>query len=130
MREKRKISTGSAFERRFGFSRAVDDGDYVFVSGCTGFDYRTGVIADGAAEQTRQTVRNIEEALNRCGCRLADVVRKRVYAVSVETLKEAEPVLGETFGKVKPASTALICNLVDPRMKIEIEVTARKPCVR
>lgn len=130
MREHHKVSTGSPFEQRFGFSRAVDDGDYVFVSGCTGFDYRTGVIADGTAEQTRQIIRNIEDALTRCGCKLSDVVQKRVYVVSVEALKEAEPVIGEAFRKVKPANTTLICSLVDPRMKIEIEVTARKPRAR
>ena len=127
MTERRRLSTGSVFERRFGFSRAVDDGDYVFVSGCTGFDYQTGTIAPGVAEQTRQTVHNIESVLARAGCKLSDVVQKRVYVTSSEALKEAEPVIGEAFAKVKPANTTLICQLVDPRMKIEIEVTARKP---
>jgi enamine deaminase RidA (YjgF/YER057c/UK114 family) len=120
------ISSGSAFEAGGGYSRAVADGEWVFVAGTTGFDYAAMTIADDPAEQARQALRNIEAALAEAGASLADVVRVQYYLPDAADWPRIVPVLGATFGAIRPAATALICGLVDPRMKIEIEVTARR----
>ena len=122
---RRLISSGSSFEKEAGYSRAVVDGDWVFVAGTTGFDYARMTIAEDPAEQTRQTFRNIETALAEAGASLGDVVRVRYYVPNAADWPAIVPVLGEIFGTIRPAATALFCGLVDPRMKIEIEVTAR-----
>ena len=103
------------------------DGDWIFVAGTTGFDYAQMTIADDPAEQARQSLRNIEAALAEAGATLADIVRVRYYLPDSADWPEFVPVLGEAFGAIRPAATALVCGLVDPRMKIEIEVTARRP---
>jgi enamine deaminase RidA (YjgF/YER057c/UK114 family) len=121
---RRLISSGSAFEKTAGYSRAVVDGDWVFVSGTTGFDYAKMSISDDVIEQTRQTFRNIEAALAQAGSSLKDVVRARYIIVDPADWPRVAPVFGEYFGDIRPASTAIICGLVDPKMKIEIEVTA------
>jgi enamine deaminase RidA (YjgF/YER057c/UK114 family) len=123
---RRLISSGSSFEAEAGYSRAVVDGDWTFVAGTTGFDYAQMTIADDPAEQARQAFRNIEKALAEAGAGLADVVRVKYYIPSATDWPAIVPVLGEVFGTIRPAATALICGLVDPRMKIEIEVTARR----
>jgi enamine deaminase RidA (YjgF/YER057c/UK114 family) len=122
---RRLISSGSAFEAAAGYSRAVVDGEWVFVAGTTGFDYAQMTIADNAAEQARQALRNIEAALAQAGATLADIVRVRYYLPDLADWPNIVPILGEVFGAIRPAATALICGLIDPRMKIEIEVTAR-----
>ena len=122
----RLISSGSRFEAEAGYSRAVVDGDWIFVAGTTGFDYAQMTIVDDPAEQTRQAFRNIEKALAEAGARLADVVRVKYYVPDAADWPAIVPVLGEAFGAIRPAATALICGLVDPRMKVEIEVTARR----
>jgi enamine deaminase RidA (YjgF/YER057c/UK114 family) len=98
----------------------------VFVAGTTGFDYATMTIAEDPAEQARQALRNIAAALAEAGASLAGVVRVKYYLPNLEDWPRIVPVLGEAFGTIRPAATALICGLVDPRMKIEIEVTARR----
>jgi enamine deaminase RidA (YjgF/YER057c/UK114 family) len=123
---RRLISSGSPFEAAGGYSRAVIDGEWVFVAGTTGFDYAAMTIADDPAEQARQVLRNIERALAEAGASLADVVRARYYIPDPADWPHIMPVLGEAFTTVRPAATAIICGLVDPRMKIEIEVTARR----
>ena len=120
------ISSGSRFEAEAGYSRAVADGEWVFVAGTTGFDYAAMTIAADPAEQARQAFRNIEKALGEAGASLADVVRVRYYVPDLADWPAIVPVLGEIFGSIRPAATALVCGLVDPRMKIEIEVTARR----
>ena len=120
------ISSGSTFEKEASYSRAVLDGDFVFVSGTTGFDYATMTISDDPAEQTRQTFRNIEAALKKAGSSLKDAVRTTYYVVNTADWPKIYPVFKEFLAGSLPASTAIICGLVDPRMKIEIEVTARK----
>jgi enamine deaminase RidA (YjgF/YER057c/UK114 family) len=120
------ISSGSEFERRAGYSRAVVDGEWIFVAGTTGFDYRTMTIAPDVATQTRQTFTNIATALEEAGAGLADIVRVRYYLPDVADWPVAMPILGEILGEIRPAATALICGLVDARMKIEIEVTATR----
>lgn len=95
------------------------------VAGTTGFDYAQMTIADNAAEQARQALRNIEAALAEAGATLADIVRVRYYLPDPADWPKIVPILGKVFGAIRPAATALICELIDPRMKIEIEVTAR-----
>jgi enamine deaminase RidA (YjgF/YER057c/UK114 family) len=121
----RLISSGSPFEAQAGYSRAVVDGEWVFVAGTTGFDYAQMTIADDPAEQARQALRNIERGLAEAGAKLADVVRVRYYVPDIGDWPAIVPVLGDAFAAIRPAATALVCGLVDPRMKIEIEVTAR-----
>jgi enamine deaminase RidA (YjgF/YER057c/UK114 family) len=123
---RRLISSGSTFERAVGYSRAVVDGDWIFVSGTTGFDYKAMTIEGDAATQARRALDNIQVALAEAGATLADVVRVHYYLPDAADWPKVTPVLGEAFGNVRPAATALICGLVDPRMKIEIEVTARR----
>jgi len=123
---RRLISSGSPFEAATGYSRAVVDGEWVFVAGTTGFDYALMTISDDPAEQARQALRNIESALAEAGASLADVVRVKYYLPDAADWPLVVPVLGEAFGAIRPAATALICGLMDPLMKIEIEVTARR----
>jgi 2-iminobutanoate/2-iminopropanoate deaminase len=123
---RRLISSGSRFEAEAGYSRAVVDGEWIFVAGTTGFDYATMTIAEDPAEQARQAFRNIVAALEEAGASLGDIVRVRYYVPELADWPAIVPVLGEVFGAIRPAATALVCGLVDPRMKIEIEVTARR----
>jgi len=123
---RRLISSGSRFEAEAGYSRAVVDGEWIFVAGTTGFDYARMTIAEDVAEQARQAFRNIEAALAEAGASLADVVRVRYYVPNAADWPVIVPVLGGVFGAIRPAATAIFCGLVDPRMKIEIEVTARR----
>jgi len=124
------ISSGSAFEKTAGYSRAVADGDLVFVSGTTGFDYGRMAISDELEEQVHQTFRNIAAALEQAGAALTDVVRANYIVPRAEDWPQIMPLLGRYFGEIRPASTAIIAGLVDPRMRIEIEVTARRPAAK
>jgi len=123
---RRLISSGSPLEAEAGYSRAVVDGEWIFVAGTTGFDYAAMTIAEDPAEQARQAFRNIAAALAEAGASLGDLVRGRYYVPDLADWPAIVPVLGEVFGAIRPAATALVCGLVDPRMKIEIEVTARR----
>jgi enamine deaminase RidA (YjgF/YER057c/UK114 family) len=124
---KRLISSGSTFEAVAGYSRAVVDGDYVHVAGTTGFDYAQMRIDDDPIAQCRQCFRNIAAALAEAGCTLDDVVRVRYYLTDAALFEPLAPVFGEHLGRARPAATAIVCGLIDARMKIEIEVTARIP---
>jgi reactive intermediate/imine deaminase len=124
---RRLISSGSSFEAVAGYSRAVVDGDWVFVSGTTGFDYKAMSIKDDVVDQARQCFRNIAAALGEAGCTLNDVVRVRVYLAQRGDFDRIAPVLGEQFAQARPANTTVVVQLIDARMKIEIEVTARLP---
>jgi enamine deaminase RidA (YjgF/YER057c/UK114 family) len=126
MPERRAILSGSTFEEQIGYARAVVDGDWVHVSGTTGFDYATMTISDDVAEQARQCLRNIEAALAEAGCTFADVVRVRYLLPDREDFEPCWPLLRACFGEVRPAATMQVCGLSDPRMKIEIEVEARR----
>lgn len=123
---RRLISSGSTFEEQIGYSRAVVDGDWVFVSGTTGFDYSTMSISEGLLEQTEQCLRNIESALRRAGASLQDVVRVTYVLPTAGEFERCWPVLRKYFGDVRPAATMISAGLADPRIKIEIEVTARR----
>jgi len=119
------ISSGSSFEKAWGYSRAVVQGDWISVSGTTGFDYKTMTIVDDPVAQTRQAFRNIEAALAQAGgAPLGSIVRCHYYVPRAADWEKIAPVLGEILGDIRPAATALVCDLVDPRMRIEVEVTA------
>ena len=120
------ISSGSRFETEVGYSRAVVDGDFVFVSGCTGYDYATMTISDDVIAQCEQTFRNIEAALAQANAKLADVVRAQFILPNRADWPPCWPIIRKYFGDVRPASTMIVAGLADERMKIEIEVTARR----
>ena len=120
------ISSGSTFEQEIGYSRAVVAGDWVFVSGTTGFDYSTMTIDGDVAVQAEQTLRNIEAALSQAGASLADVVRVHYILPKAADFEKCWPALRRAFGGIRPAATMIEAGLADPRMKIEIEVTALK----
>jgi enamine deaminase RidA (YjgF/YER057c/UK114 family) len=120
------ISSGSRFEAEIGYSRAVVQGDWVFVSGTTGFDYATMSIADDIETQTEQCLRNIESALTRAGASMADVVRVTYVLPDAAEFEKTWPALRQAFGAVRPAAMMISAGLADPRMRIEIEVTALK----
>ncbi len=120
------ISSGSTFERDIGYSRAVVDDDYVFISGTTGFNYADMSISDDVVEQARQAVINIEQALLQAGSNLQQVVRVRYIFPDRADFEPCWPVLREAFGKAAPAATMLVAGLYDPAMRLEIEATARR----
>ena len=126
MTERWLISSGSTFEAEIGYSRAVVDGDWVHVSGTTGYDYATMTISDDVVEQAEQCLRNIQAALAEAGSSFADIVRVRYLLPDREDFEPCWPVLRRWFGEVRPAATMLVCGLADVRMKIEIEVYARR----
>jgi enamine deaminase RidA (YjgF/YER057c/UK114 family) len=121
-----RISSGSTFERDIAYSRAVVQGDWVFVSGTTGFDYGAMTIADGVEAQAEQCLKNIAAALQQAGASMADVVRVRYILPDAADFPRCWPALRRWFGEVRPAATMIAAGLADPRMKIEIEVTALK----
>ena len=122
--KRRLIASGSTFERDIGYSRAVVAGDWVFVSGTTGFDYSKMAIADDIVEQAEQVMKNIQSALKEAGSSLADVVRVHYILKQADQFEQCWPVLRKYFGEVRPAATMFEARLADPRIKIEIEVTA------
>lgn len=123
---RKRISTGSPFEEIAGYSRAVVDGDWCFVSGTTGYDYATMTLPETVEAQARNCLDTIEDALGRAGFAMADIVRARYYVTDRAFVKTVFPILGERFGAIRPAAAMVICALNEPEMKIEIEVTARK----
>jgi enamine deaminase RidA (YjgF/YER057c/UK114 family) len=124
-RMRRLISSGSSFELEIGYSRAVVDGDWIFVAGTTGFDYGNMTISGDVVAQAEQCMRNIEQALTEAGGDLADIVRVHYILPRRNDFKPCWPVLRKYFGEIRPAATMIEAGLSDPRMKIEIEVTAR-----
>jgi enamine deaminase RidA (YjgF/YER057c/UK114 family) len=126
MTERRLISSGSSFEAQIGYSRAVVDGDWVHVAGTTGFDYAAMTISDDVVEQAEQCLANIGEALAEAGCSFDDVVRVRYLLPDRADFEPCWPALRRCFGDARPAATMLVCGLLDPRVRIEIEVTARR----
>lgn len=120
------ISSGSQFEQEIGYSRAVVDGEWVFVSGTTGFDYATMTISDNLQAQTEQCLKNIQSALRQAGADFGDVVRVTYVLPDAARFPDCWPILRKYFGTVRPAAMMISAGLSDPRMQIEIEVTARK----
>ncbi|KAJ9155089.1 hypothetical protein NKR23_g2477 [Pleurostoma richardsiae] len=126
MASRKLISSGSAFEAQIGYSRAVVSGDWVFVSGCTGYDYTTQTISPDVAQQAEQAMQNISSALSEAGAAVEDIVRVRYYLPERADFPRTWPVLQKWLGNVRPAATMLQTGLLEEAMKIEIEVTARK----
>lgn len=123
---RRLISSGSTFEEEIGYSRAVVEGDWIFVSGTTGFDYSTMTISDDLLEQAEQCFKNIESALRQAGSGLQDIVRVTYVLPNAADFELCWPVFRKHLGKVRPAAMMIAAGLSDPRMRIEIQVTARK----
>jgi enamine deaminase RidA (YjgF/YER057c/UK114 family) len=123
---RRLISSGSPFEAQIGYSRAVVDGDWIFVSGTTGYDYTNMTIASDVVVQAEQCMRNIDAALREAGATLADVVRVLYVLPDAGEFERCWPVLRKHFGEIRPAATMISARLAGPEMKIEIQVTARK----
>lgn len=119
------ISSGSPFEARIGYSRAVVDGNMVYVSGTTGYDYKTMVMPEAAADQARNAFSTIAHALEQAGGSLKDIVRVVYYITDMAHYDALVEVAGMTLGEIRPAATMLVCGLTRPEMKIEIEATAR-----
>ena len=122
---RRLISSGSQFEQDIGYSRAVVDGEWIFVSGTTGFDYASMSISDSLVDQTEQCLKNIQAALAQAGAELADIVRVTYILPKAGRFSDCWPILRKYFGRIRPAATMICAGLADPRMQIEIEVTAR-----
>jgi enamine deaminase RidA (YjgF/YER057c/UK114 family) len=122
---RRLITSGSQFESEIGYSRAVVDGDWIFVSGTTGYDYATMTLASGVVAQCEQTLRNIEAALKQAGATMADIVRVQYILPRREDFPLCWPVLKRYLGEVRPAATMIQAELADPAILIEIEATAR-----
>ncbi len=123
---RRWITSGSSFERDIGYARAVVDGDWIFVSGTTGFDYAAMTISDDVVEQASQCLKNIAAALTEAGASLDDVVRVHYILPDAADFEPCWPVLRAAFATARPAATMFSAGLADRRMRIEIEVTARK----
>lgn len=123
---RRLIFSGSTFEQEIGYSRAVVDGEWVFVSGTTGFDYRTMTISDDVVQQAEQCFKNIEAALTEAGCSFRDVVRVRYILPDRIDFEPCWSVCRTYLGDVRPAATMIVAGLQDPRMKLEVEVTAHR----
>ncbi len=121
---RRLISTGSPFEKTAGYSRAVAQGDWCFVAGTTGYDYATMTMPDDVGDQARNCLATIARALEDAGFSMHEVVRAHYYITDAAFADAVFPVLGEIFGDIRPAATMVVCGLIKPEMKIEIEVTA------
>lgn len=121
---RRLISSGSPFEVKAGYSRAVVQGDWCFVSGTTGYDYATMTMPESVEDQTRRCFATIGEVLDEAGFSFADIVRCHYYVTDAAFADRVFPILGETFGRIRPAATMIVCDLIRPEMLIEIEVTA------
>ena len=126
MNTRQLISSGSTFERDVGYSRAVVDGEWIFVSGCTGFDYAAMSISDDVAEQAEQALKNVEHALAQAGSGLSDIVSVRYTLPERNDFQLCWPILRKYLGEIRPAATMIVAGLLDLRMKIEIEVIAKK----
>lgn len=123
---RRQLSSGSKFEAEIGYSRAIVDGEWMWVSGTTGFNYETMTISEDVAEQADQALRNIQAAMEKGGFSLDDVVSVTYIFPRAEDFEPCWPVFRKYFGQARPAATAIIAALIDPRMKIEVQVTAKK----
>jgi enamine deaminase RidA (YjgF/YER057c/UK114 family) len=126
MSKRKLISSGSEFESSIGYSRAVVDGDWVFVSGTTGFNYKDMTISDDVVAQTEQCLKNIDDALKQAGSKMEDVVRVMYILPDAKDFEKCWPALKKCFGEIRPAATMISAGLADSRMKIEIQVTAKR----
>jgi len=126
MAERWAVTTGSKFEKLAGYSRAVVDGDWIFVSGTAGYDMANDRFPADPAEQTLLALRTIADALAKADAKLSDIVRLRLYLASAGDLMPVAQILGETFTDPRPTNTTIVVGFADPGIKVEIEVTALK----
>src|SRR5690606_12752823 len=120
------VNSGSKFEELAGYSRAVIDGEWIFISGTAGYNFEDGSISNDAAEQTRQSLRTIAQALEKAGATLADIVRVRVFVADRADIMDVSRVLGQAFSDPRPTNTTIVCGFAEEAMKVELEVTALK----
>ncbi len=123
---RKQVASGSEWEAKFGYSRAVAQGDWCFVSGTTGTNYETGKMPDSAAQQARNAITTIDAALRAAGFEMGHIVRVQYTVTSREVVEQIQPELQRAFGAIKPAATLVIAGLIEDNMKVEIEVTAFK----
>ena len=126
MSEATRISTGSPFEKSMGYSRAIVKGGWCFVSGVTGYDYKTMEMPAGIAAQARNCFGTITDVLSSAGFEMSDIVRVQYTVTNADMVDDLIPALGEAFGDIRPAATMVIAELIKPEMLVEIEVTAFK----
>ncbi len=119
------ISSGSPFEAKIGYSRAVIDGNMIYVSGTTGYDYKTMIMPEDVREQARNAFATIAHAMEEAGGSIKDTVRVRYYITDMAHYDGLVEVAGKVFGEIRPAATMIVCGLTRLEMKVEIEVTAR-----
>lgn len=123
---RRLISSGSPFERDYGYSRAVVDGDFVYVSGTTGYDYAAMTMPEGGGAQAEACWRTIRDVLAEAGAGLAGIVRATYYVTDRADADAVLAVCGRVLADVRPAATiVIVAGLLRPEMRVEIEVTAR-----
>ena len=120
------ISSGSEFESKIGYSRAVVDGDYIFVSGTTGYNYQEMSISENVVEQAEQCFQNIEKVLKEAGSSIKDIVRITYILPNKKDFEPCWPVFLKWLSSVRPAATMFEAGLINEEIKIEIQVTARK----
>jgi enamine deaminase RidA (YjgF/YER057c/UK114 family) len=124
--DRRLISSGSPFERTYGYSRALSWGDEVHIAGTTGYDYATMAMPEGVVQQTRNIYATLAEAMRQAGGELADIVRLRTFVTDAAYCEPVLKVQGEVFGAIRPAATiVVVAGLLRPEMKVEIEADAR-----
>jgi enamine deaminase RidA (YjgF/YER057c/UK114 family) len=123
---RRMVASGSRYEELAGYSRAVVDGEWIFVSGTVGYDFAAQVISPDVGEQARQAIRNIATALAAVDAELADILRLRVFVSAREYIWPVSAVLRETFTEWRPTNTTLVVGLAEPELRVELEVTARR----
>jgi len=124
---RKTIYSGTKFEDLAGYSRAIIDGRWIFVSGTSGHNAKTGAISDDVQEQTRESLRTIEAALKEAGSGFEDIVRMRVFVAERDYVMPVSAVLKENFDKIRPTNTTVVSVLADESMKVELEVTALRP---
>jgi len=118
------ISTGSPFEEKFAYSRAVVQGEWCFLAGTTGYDYARMVMPEDPAEQTRNILETVKATLERAGFAISDIVRTQATVTDPAHWEASAPVLQAYLGEIRPANTTVVSALLAPEMKVEIEVTA------
>ena len=123
---RRQISTGSPFEKTMGYSRAIVQGDWCFVSGVTGYDYTTMEMPEAIADQAANCFKTIDSVLTEAGFSMTDIARVQYTVVDRDLVSETQPVLERVLGEIRPAATMVIAGLIEEAMLIEIEVTAFK----
>ena len=120
-----RVSTGSPFEQKFGYSRAVRHEDTIYVSGTTGYDYATMKMPEGVGEQAKNALATIDKALREAGSSIADTVRVVYYVGDAAYVDDVVAAVGPVFKDIRPAASMLIVKMIEDTMKIEIEITAR-----